>query len=242
MAKEKSVAVARKIRKQLERGILIREELNEVLWKRYEDLSIVFAAIFREEKGVLKQISDLNYYQGGYPSPSSPPRIESVFKRIGIASLFFDELGRLDEFNTILADYGYEIKRFKGANRRVRTSTAWLNAHATKAFKRLGMTGKDLKGSPRVVLARFLALTYDLQAEICGKADEIKITLYNQAKLEVPRLGKPGFVGAVAAVANRRIKDRGRKGSVRFVESVRDKVLMTKSDADLIDESITKQK
>ena len=82
---------------EFEEALSIRKNLNTVLWKDYNKLQKVFTKIFNEEdKGVLKKISDMNYYQGGYPTENSKPKIEVLFRDVAAIVKYFYVMGRID--------------------------------------------------------------------------------------------------------------------------------------------------
>ncbi len=46
----------------------------------------MFTYLFEEAPSTLKKISDVNYYQGGYPSENTPAKVESITKNFGVTN------------------------------------------------------------------------------------------------------------------------------------------------------------
>jgi len=196
--------------------------------------------MFSVPKRTLKFISDLNYYKGGYPSETSPPRINALLERVGVAAQFFNEIDRLDELNNVLAAYGFELTMTNEHAAKVVGDDSRIDddKKAMRAFEDLKMTAGDVSGSPKEVVEWFLERTFNLQHTICTMADTIKIDLFESAATKVPNLGKPGFITAVNTVANKRIKDRKNKDTERLIDKALEKSETMRADADLIEEAI----
>lgn len=229
-----------KIQDEFDEAVGIRKELNSVHWKEYERLSTVFAVLFNESKSTLKFISDLNYYQGGYPSETSPPRINSIFEKVGTAARFYDVRGKLDEINLILSSHGFELVRTNPDTSIVTMSDKRIDddKKAIKAYEELGMVDSDVQGMPDQVIEKFLERTMELQRTICQMADSIKIDLFEQANVKLPEIGKSGFVSAVNSVASKQLKESRKKDTNPLVTRVLEKVETLQADAALIEETI----
>jgi hypothetical protein len=163
-------------------AVEIRKELNGVLHKDYKSLRVVFGALFDVNPSVLKMISDFNYYMGGWPSPDSPSRISKFVENFGTLAKYYSAIGRLDEINELLIPFGFEISPVVESNITVKIDN--LNGKVVlKHLKRI-VTNYDFKATPdaKDMIEWFLKTTHDLQAEICQKADKIKIDIFDEIK------------------------------------------------------------
>lgn len=209
------------INDEFEEAVEIRKELNGVLWKDYAALKVVFGAIFGESPSLLKTLSDMNYYTGGYPSPDSPSRISSFTKRFGIIAKYYALLDRLPELNSHLAEFGIHVQPLETSQ--IHISREGLNGKkVSKSLDRaIRVFGFNYIDDPKEMLEWFLEQTHDLQGEICQKADAIKIDLFAKAEIKLENkeltLGKGGFTSGVNAVANKRLKAEAGKDTQNVV-------------------------
>lgn len=219
-------------------AVEIRQELNNVLWKDYQNLQIVFEALYGEN--LLKKISDANYYQGGYPSENSPPRIESISKSIAQVAKYFALLGRLDEVNTVLKEYGLRIESFEDA---VQYNPSGVNENKKKierALKKVRDKYSDFEvlDDKQAMLEWFLEKTKNLQGVICSRADEIKIEIFGKVELLDNTIDKTGFTSAVNIAAAKKTKIERGKDTDGLVERATEKADTMRANGDLLEEVV----
>lgn len=230
---------------EFENAVEIRKELNGVLWKDYQSLKVLFSAIYGEPASLLKTLSDMNYYLGGYPSPDSPSRISAFSKRFGAIAKYYSLLGRLNEINSHLAEFGVRIEPIETSQ--VHISREGLNAkkvskHLDRAIRTFNFQYID---DPKEMLEWFLNQTKALQREICQKADQIKIDLYSEVETKLEEkeltLGKGGFTSAVNAVANKRLKTEAGKDTQNVIAKALIKSDNMETDGEFLRERIEKE-
>lgn len=230
---------------EFEEAVEIRKELNGVLWKDYNSLKVVFGAIYSEAPSLLKTLSDMNYYLGGYPSPDSPSRISSFSKRFGAIAKYYSLLGRLNEINSHLAEFGVRVEPIETSQ--VHISREGLNSkkvakHIDRVSKSFGFEYID---DPKEMLEWFLDQTKALQGEICQRADQIKIDLFAEVETKLEEkeltLGKGGFTSAVNAVANKRLKAEAGKDTQNVVAKALIKSDNLETDGEFLRERIEKE-
>lgn len=213
--------VKKDFEQEFEEAVEIRKNINGVLRKTYNDMSLVFSALFQCDKSDLKKISDANYYKGGYPSENSPPKISTFIRNAGITAKYFHEIGRLDEINSYMRVYGFELtpvadelrytKNFK-SDKKIDKAIDFLKSHY----------GFEIKNEASDMIEWFLERTENLQREICESSDEIKDVLYPQVEVKSD-VSKSGFIGAVNAKANLDIKREKNKDISSNLDKIMDK-------------------
>ena len=130
--------------KMLGSSVKIRREINEKLWKGMNKLSKNFQALTGLTHHDFQIAKDMIYYQGGWPSPGTKPRVEKSVENFAQMCRVLNYLGRDQQLKQALAEHGLELK-----------------------FKPL--SGKASAKTQRVIEEALV-----LQAEICKKADQIK--------------------------------------------------------------------
>lgn len=233
------------IEKEFEEAVEIRKELNDIHWKDYEALKVTFAALFGEDAKALKLVSDMNYYTGGYPSESSPPKIDVLLGNVGTVARYFNLVGRLEEMNRILGGYGFRLERLSGADDPKMSSDALDSSKKVKkamnrAYETFGFNA-DGK-SPREMVEWFLDQTHGLQHTICTMADEIKIDIFDsvEKKLE-KKLDKSGFNTTVNAVANRRLREERQKDTNPVTAKALEKSEVLENNGDFLRTKVTEE-
>lgn len=231
------------IREEFEEAVGIRKELNSVHWKDYEALKIVFGALFADDPANLKLISDMNYYKGGYPGESSPAKIEALFWKVGTIMRYFSMIGRLDEINSLLGLYGFQVTStdsdFRPMNREALNEDKKVTKAVDRVTNRFGF--RVLETQPEMV-QWFLNTTETLQRVICGMADEIKIGIFDTVDLKMEgQIDKSGFNTAVNAVANKQIKEEAKKDVNGLVEKALDKSEVLGNNGEFLRSKVTEK-
>lgn len=171
----------------LEKCAATRADIDERLHKRYNEIKKAFEEVFPEYKGIdFKRFVDLVYYQGGYPSPNSPPKEEDLADLVSKSLQLERAYGRTT-LEELLEERGVTVK--------VDASTV---PKSSKQIQWLKTNVKECLG---------------LQAEICSLANSIKKTGAKTAKTTF-KIDRDNFIKAVkiAAIGKRKgIKTKDKK-------------------------------
>lgn len=217
----------------VERCGKIRHTINQELYGRMKKLSKLFQAIWGEEHSTFKLVNDSLYYQGGWPSESTPPRLHSHLDKVGKLFKYYEAMGLEDEINAYLKDkYGLEVSRTE--EYKPVTDRCMSPSVAMELMMEL-FPGEYREAMERPMTDMMFSLFsegMDLQREICGLADRIKIMEAREVK-EKFDIEKDHFVTAVSIKA-KEIKGTAIDRSVIRVE--KDVESMTKSIAPFIDD------
>lgn len=211
----------------LEKHGLTRHKLDHDLWRRYHAVRQVFALTYAVPRKLcdFKFMADLDYYEGGYPLPSSPAKLDVFVRQVATTFLMWSMLGRTDDLNKRLAVFGCRLVDTKDnhwpkptcalkripldAKGQKKVARAWKRAFGDKA-----MPTKDAD-----FLGALLAEAEKLQHEICQLADTIKINGADEAKAK-HGIEKGNFKLAVTIEASK-LAQKKRKDSL--LSKVKDK-------------------
>jgi hypothetical protein len=214
-----------KIQTEFDEAVEIRKELNTVHSKDYRNLSTLFSAIFGESSSTLKLLSDINYYRGGYPAESSPPKISSFIDKLGTIIKFYSHIDRLDEINNLLSVHGFKIEKIDQDFSNIIADRSALDANkrmtkiTNNVMKRFDFQFNE---NTKEMIEWFLNQTYALQRVICTEADKIKIDIMvsveKKLEEESEKINKSGFIRAVNSIANKKIKEENKKDTNPLIE------------------------
>lgn len=206
----------------LEQGADLRLHLDETLWPEFRAAYKVFKATFGERAANMKLLSDMVYYQCGYPLPSSRPKAEVLGKRAAQAFRLLYNIGREEDLNKWFRELGLEVKVVDERKARLKCLTSKPSKEAIKFRNEYELPAP--KWEARSVLQWLVDFTCKKQATICQTANVIKKDLYSKAlqQLHAP-LRKGHFKETVALRA--RSKRVG-----RHVESVEHEALILSED------------
>lgn len=231
---------------ELDEAVSLRQELNSVYWKYYNDLSRVFAYIFDAEYRTLKQVSDINYYRGGWPSEKTPPRLDTLVKTFSTVVRYYSEIGRLGEINSLLALHGLHVEVKPTKEKSLLTFNNPFTESADHPVQKHLKNVVDYSGSfahlktSKDIIEWFLAQTAVLQKTICDKADRIKIDLYDEVKKKTEgTLPKGAFVSGVNRSAAKKTREEDGKDTAKIVEAVHKKVKTDEVTGEFLTEVIT---
>ena len=127
-------------------------------------------------------LKDLQYYQGGYPSPDSPPKIDTFIEKVAEVAKWYNALGKLDEFNAALQS---------ACGMKIVETTAYVDptsvpsaspAKAEKYLEKIDPSKAYENMTPPDLAQYLLDEGCNVQGRICHKADQIKITIGEQVK------------------------------------------------------------
>jgi len=206
-----------------------RTKLDTELCPRFRDLKAIFGKMFVREHGVsvssngkhrdsgnggsagsvLKLISDMLYYRGGYPNPSSPPRTDVLARQTAEVVRYLSVSGHLDELRGKLREYGVDVKCSDKDLFRVRQHSDFRSdPEFQELLKRTGVRIPE-GASSKELMTVLLAECLTLQGQICSTSNKVKKEIYSHVSVTDPHLRKPDFLGLVKvkATANRALKE-----------------------------------
>lgn len=214
-----SFTPASDLHSKLEEAVVYRRALDEQLWPQFKVLKDLFSRLFVPSESrvsvsqngklrdsgrsgssgaILKHISDLLYYKGGYPNPTSPPRMDALARQTAEAVRYLHLIGHLDEFREKLGVYGVDVvcsdkKRFK-----VELKPGWFaDEKLRKDILAAGLDDLHDKSTPREVMEALVDGCLSLQGTICQTSNKVKIDIYSQVSLNNPSMRKPDFLELV---------------------------------------------
>jgi hypothetical protein len=209
----------------VEGSATIRVELDEVLHPMFGKLKGAFKAAYGLDGKWLKLLSDLVYYQGGYPSENSPPKEEDLADRVSMALKLEDAVNRSD-LKRLLAERGVKVEIDQPIEKGPMFDACVEEAR--EQWKGTGIAG-EMPLDRGELLDALLARSQKLQGEICRQADLIKVDAADEAEKE-RGIKKKNFVKTVklAAIEMRRDAEKMlealakiREDSENFNEAVR---------------------
>lgn len=181
-----------------------RRFIDEELHSQMKSLKKAFEVFFPEYNGsVFKLVSDLVYYQGGYPGENSPPKAETLGKTVSAALRLLQVLEK-DQLQSIIQAGGVVTSSQIIEDGPV-TDESWK-----EALDQWGQAMSDKRPKTRnEAFALMIKRAQQLQGEICAAADSIKITAAAEAK-EKHGIEKGNFVKAVniAAIGKKKSRDK----------------------------------
>lgn len=176
--------------KKLDESAKIRLELNDVYRNKMSELVAMFNYIFPDDKKeIYKLLKDMLYYQGGYPSENTPPKLDILLERFVNVYRFYKFLG-IDKIDNYLSSFGINIQYTPIDDGEIEPNKSFQDAWDYL------FPNKKILTSKREILKHILDKGMELQSEICKKSDTIKITIAKQIEKEC-KIKKPHFVKAV---------------------------------------------
>ena len=144
---------------------------------------------------MFKQINDLIYYQGGYPSENSPAKIDELIDDVAATFEFF-ELMNNDQFVKGLSSHGLKIEWIS------KKPTSYNKPNIEKLAEETGFIVESGDFStPEKAFMTLINHGQELQGEICAHADIIKLTKAAEVQAEC-NVKKNHFVKSVKLKAN----------------------------------------
>ena len=138
------------------------------------------------------------YYKGGYPSETSPPRLEEFLDRFIALYRYFTFLGKIDEIKDYLKQAGIE----SSLESNMVVDAAVIVDEDVENLWGQAFPGEDIGDYQTYgdFLDKLLDRSLALQEDICHMADSIKIDTAEKVAEEC-KIKKPYFVKAVNAMA-----------------------------------------
>lgn len=202
----------------LAQAVAHRRALDEELWPKFKVLKKIFSKVFLHNtrsvsvsnrgddrdagKGgspgsVLKHISDLLYYRGGYPLPSSPPRMDVLARQTGEAVRYLHLLGNLDEFRSKLAEYGVDVVVSNKERFKVNINQGWFTDMEIRNLLLEFDICLEPDATAKDIMKALMDQCLDLQGAICRTSNKVKKDLYDEVSSKNPDLKKPDFLELV---------------------------------------------
>jgi hypothetical protein len=183
----------------------IRVELDEALHPRMSNLKTAFTVAWKSEgfrRGDFKLISDMVYYQGGYPNEDTPARETILADLVAKVVKLSHALDR-DNFVKLLDDRGVHLELAREPDKIYQVEGKEAD-QLKNSWHGAGMSGEP-PADRYEMLKLMIAESQTLQKTICGKADEIKVEAAETAQ-EEHGIKRSNFVKAVgiAAIQKRR--------------------------------------
>lgn len=173
----------------------IRRDLNENWWKKMRTLSNIFKLMFeRESNNEFKFLNDLFYYQGGYPTPNTPPKMQSLVESFATMLKFFTYSGNEDAFKHYLEAYGI--------NAEIINTDECLKNDKIANFNKVRVRYETLFNEPmpmnkKDLFNKMISMGQSLQHTICVLADLIKLDAADKIKTEC-NISKQNFINAIS--------------------------------------------
>ncbi len=146
----------------------IRAKINTVLHSRMGKLALLYEYITGDERSNFKMTKDMLYYVGGWPSENTPPRMESIVKRISGLLRVLTYIDRSGKFEKYCREYGITITLDNPMS--IVTDESKLNRLVNKEFP-----GEFDGLDSNQIVSKAFDMGITLQSEICALADEIKV-------------------------------------------------------------------
>jgi hypothetical protein len=204
----------------LAQSVEIRKEITAEGWHKYGRFAYLFQQIFGDDRNILKAITDLHYYQGGWPSENTPARLDTLLHKFGQTYQYFEVLGRTSDINDFLhSNYGIKISRTKQMPVKI-VKGAFEENLVKKYMKELGVK-YTAKQTPAQILSGMISECMELQGFICEKADQIKIENYGKVN-QIIKVEKGQFSKTVNLKARKQNLLEKKKSPTRVKEKVED--------------------
>ena len=172
-----------------------RRDIDIILHPQFNALKKIFELLYPGyKKSDFKRLSDLVYYQGGWPSPTTPPKEETLADTIA-AALKLEEAIDRDVLVKLLKQRGVSVTLID-----VPPPNEYnLSSEEEETLKQC-IGEADVEGvfpkERNEGLKKLIERAQELQAEICQQADLIKVDAAAVAE-EKYKIKKPNFVKAV---------------------------------------------
>jgi len=158
---------------ELSKSTSIREKINDIYAPTMRDLRKLFTNAFSEEGSDFTTLKDMLYYQGGWPTENTPPRMENLFKKVRIIAKYSTFLAIEHEFDQYCKQFGVVVTPMGNPEDHLECSgfedSTKFNTEWNEIFA----------GNPpptkKEILQKLLKCAMDTQGEICECADQIKL-------------------------------------------------------------------
>lgn len=189
----------------------LRRHINDDLWKDGINILKKLSSLVMDKKffGFLHQ---LNYYTGGKPNVTSPPRLDEFLDKFVVLIKYYELMGNLDEVSSYLNRSGIEIKSTSPlVDEELEISPEDISSDWWNEL--FGDFKKDITMSS--YLSKLLEKSYRIQEEICSSANVIKKEKAKEIK-EKCGIKKPHFIKVVSAKAKMLKKDKSGEKQVKL--------------------------
>jgi hypothetical protein len=184
-----------------------KRDVDVVLAPTFKNLKTAFTYLFGSDNmngSDFKRLSDFRYYQGGYPSPTTPPKESNIAFQVANVSKLEALLGK-EDFDRYAQQYGVSV------DCRLSIDDHWtLSKEDEKKLKDAWLGAgidAEIPQERSEALKLLLDRSQNLQAEICEHSDFIK-ELAETVEEEF-KIKKGNFMKAVGLAALRLRKGAG---------------------------------
>lgn len=186
-----------------------RVDLDTILHPTFGALKTVFHLLFEDygyTKGDFKRLSDSVYYQGGYPSPTSPAKEYAQAESIGKLLQLHNLIGRKTMIG-YLEDFGVSVT-FTTDFIPKEFLSAFSPDNDKKFAEACGEAGIEIEDDRVGMLQALVDRAQQLQKEICNTADTISVEAAEIVEAQF-KIAKPNFIKAVGLAATRQRRGEG---------------------------------
>jgi hypothetical protein len=142
-------------------------------------------------------IKDMCYYKGGWPSEHTPPRLESLVKRMAIVAKYYKYLGKEEELKMYCEKYGVTIEsNFSDSDIELSESIETIDDDTMELWEQVFANDPIIRNR-KEAFSKMLDEAMEIQGAICAEADEIKIN-HGRVIEEECGIKKNNFVNAVS--------------------------------------------
>lgn len=177
----------------LSQAAAVRVELEEIHRASQNRIRKIFEILTNEKSNDFNFVKDLQYYTGGYPTPDSPPKIESFRQQVAAMVRLYGAMGLLDNLKIYFREAGVEIDFCGTDNYSVpllevpeKAEKLWSDEFAG------GKVPRTNAESLKELMQRALAV----QKDICILADRVKIDMAEEVEAQFG-ITKGAFMKAV---------------------------------------------
>jgi len=191
----------------------IRRDLDEVIHPMMRGLKKAFSILFQEANlrgGDFKRLSDMKYYQGGWPSPNTPPRESNLASQVA-ALIKLENLAGTETFAKFLSQEGIKVsvESTVGDNIQLNRDEAEdLEKALSSAGLNHTMCFEGTSATRSKILPILIEKAQHLQKEICEQSDLITVDAAEHVESAF-KIKKGNFIKAVNLMATKLRKGEG---------------------------------
>lgn len=177
-----------------------KRDLEVVYNPIFKHLKTAFSIMFSSEDfsgADFKRLSDMRYYQGGYPSPNTPPKEHALARQVA-AIITLEDCVEKREFVAFLGTMGISCEQKKPVSADYLVSKD-DEKKLREAWEGAGID-KEIPTDRKEALKLMLDRAQNLQKEICEVSDSIRVNAAEEVEDKF-KIRKPAFLKAVSLTA-----------------------------------------
>ncbi|MFA5025089.1 MAG: hypothetical protein WC503_01080 [Candidatus Shapirobacteria bacterium] len=203
----------------------VRTEINEDLYRRgIYPAKKVGELVLGLEKKFYKLIHDMIYYEGGYPSENSPPRLNEFLDRFIVLVKWFGLLNREEEINSYLSESGITL----ADNNKKEDRKIFLGEKGPEELEEIMKNWNIIFDEPieefnttKKLMEKLLDKTLGIQRIVCELADSIKVDTAKKVK-EKCEIKPPYFIRTVNTKAKEVLAKKNGKRGKQIIDNIKD--------------------